>query len=163
MSETLPGYRPNVVVVGSGFGGFYTARRLCRSAVDVTVLSSTDGFLYAPLLPDVAVGTVDPRSAVVPLAGTLRGVRMVRGRATGIDLEASTVAYDDSEGKPTQLAYDRLVLAPGSVTRVSTSPAWSSTQSASRRCPRPCICAIICSLALSPRMCSPTPFGAAPR
>jgi NADH dehydrogenase len=111
-----------VVVVGSGFGGFYTARRLCRADVDVTVLSSTDGFLYAPLLPDVAVGTVDPRSAVVPLAPTLRSARMVRGHATGVDLEAGAVAYTDPEGEPAQLGYDRLVLAPGSVTRLLDIP-----------------------------------------
>lgn len=116
------GSRPKVVVVGSGFAGFYTARRLCRASVDVTVLSATDGFLYSPLLPDVAVGTVDPRSAVVPLAPTLRGARMVRGRATGVDLEVGTVAYTDPDGEPGQLDYDRLVLAPGSVTRLLDIP-----------------------------------------
>ncbi len=116
------GSRPKVVVIGSGFAGFYTARRLCRAHVDVTVLSASDGFLYAPLLPDVAVGTVDPRSAVVPLAPTLRDARMVRGRATGVDLEAGTVAYVDPGGEPGQLDYDRLVLAPGSVTRLLDIP-----------------------------------------
>jgi NADH dehydrogenase FAD-containing subunit len=60
-----------------------------------TVLSATDGFLYAPLLPDVAVGTVDPRSAVVPLAPTLHGARMIRGHATAFDLDARTVTYAD--------------------------------------------------------------------
>ncbi len=109
-------------MVGSGFAGFYAARRLCRSEIDVTVLSATDGFLYAPLLPDVAVGTVDPRSAVVPLASTLRGATMVRGRATAVDLDAGTVAYTDPEGEAGQLSYDRLLLAPGSVTRMFDIP-----------------------------------------
>jgi hypothetical protein len=30
--------------------------------------SATDGFLYSALLPDVAVGAVDPRSVVVPFS-----------------------------------------------------------------------------------------------
>jgi len=60
------GGRPKVVVIGSGFGGFFAARKLQRADVDLTVLSATDGMLYQPLLPDVAVGALDPRSAVVP-------------------------------------------------------------------------------------------------
>ena len=63
--------RPRVVVIGSGFAGFFAARRLLKADVDLTVLSASDGMLYAPLLPDVAVGAVDPRSVVVPLASTL--------------------------------------------------------------------------------------------
>ena len=77
--------RSKVVVVGSGFGGFFAARQLQRAEVDVTVLTATDGFLYQPLLPDVAVGAVDPRSAVVPLSTTLRRATIVRGHAVGVD------------------------------------------------------------------------------
>ncbi|MDQ6732262.1 MAG: FAD-dependent oxidoreductase, partial [Actinomycetota bacterium] len=113
---------PRVLVVGSGFGGFFAARRLSGAGVDLTVLSGTDGFLYQPLLPDVAVGTLDPRSAVVPLASTLRGARIVRGAATGVDLKANTLAYTDIEGETQVLSYDRLLLAPGSVTRLLDIP-----------------------------------------
>jgi NADH dehydrogenase len=47
------------------------------------MLSATDGFLYSPLLADVAAGAVDPRSVVVPLSGTLAGVTIVCGRVHG--------------------------------------------------------------------------------
>jgi NADH dehydrogenase len=114
--------RPRVVVVGSGFGGFFAARRLSRADVDLTILSAVDGLLYAPFLPEVAVGTLDPRSATVPLAGTLTGARIVRGRAEGADLAARTVRYTDAAGEASELSYDRLLLAPGSVTRLLDIP-----------------------------------------
>lgn len=113
---------PRVVVVGSGFAGFFAARKLQRAAVELTVLSATDGMLYQPLLPDVAVGALDPRAAVVPLASTLSRARVVRGHATDVDLDAHTVAYTDIDGVSRTLGYDRLVLAPGSVTRLLDIP-----------------------------------------
>jgi NADH:ubiquinone reductase (H+-translocating) len=116
------GGRPKVVVIGSGFGGFFAARKLQRPDIDLTVLSATDGMLYQPLLPDVAVGALDPRSAVVPLASTLTRARIVRGHATAIDLDARTVTYTDADGGHGQLSYDRLLLAPGSVTRLLDIP-----------------------------------------
>jgi NADH:ubiquinone reductase (H+-translocating) len=114
--------RPRVVVVGSGFGGFFAARRLGRAGLDLTILSAVDGLLYAPLLPEVAAGGVDPRSAVVPLAGTLTGIRIVRGHASGIDLADRVVRYEGAEGEAGELSYDRLLLAPGSVTRLPDIP-----------------------------------------
>lgn len=117
--------RPRVLVVGAGFGGFFAARRLQRADVDVTVLSATDGFLYQPVLPDVAVGTLDPRSALVPLSTTLRRSTIVRGHAVGVDLDAAAVTYRDPDGTQRQLGYDQLLLAPGSVTRLLDIPGLS--------------------------------------
>lgn len=117
--------RSGVVVVGSGFGGFFAARRLRRLRVDVTVLAATDSFLYTPLLPDVAVGTVDPRSVLIPLASTLRGVTIVRGQADRVDLNSQTVHYTDARGQQAELGYRRLLLAPGSVTKLLPIPGLS--------------------------------------
>ena len=114
--------RPRVVVVGSGFAGFFAARRLQRADVDLTVLAATDGMLYAPLLPDVAVGTMDPRAVVVPLATTLRRAAIVRGHATGVDLDQRMVHFTGIDGVTGSLPYDRLLLAPGSVTRLLDVP-----------------------------------------
>jgi NADH:ubiquinone reductase (H+-translocating) len=115
-----------VVVVGSGFAGYFAARhlrrRLRKTDSQLTMLSATDGFLYSPLLPDVAVGAVDPRSVVVPLSGTLPDVTITRGRATGVDLDAGIVHYLDLVGEERQMEYDRLLLAPGSVTRLLDIP-----------------------------------------
>lgn len=121
-AQGSPAQRPKVVVVGSGFAGFFAARRLQKADIDLTVLSATDGMLYAPLLPDVAVGTVDPRSVVIPLASTLRRARLVRGHATGVDFDGRVVSYTGTDGVCGTMSYDRLLLAPGSVTRLLDIP-----------------------------------------
>ncbi|MDT5090091.1 MAG: hypothetical protein QOG47_2798, partial [Mycobacterium sp.] len=116
----------SVVVVGSGFTGFECARRLARrlrrTDVDVTIISPVDYMLYTPLLPDVAGGVVDARFVAVPLAGTLKRVRAIRGRVDGVDLEQHRLQFTDLEQRTRDLSWDRLVLTPGSVTRLFDIP-----------------------------------------
>ena len=114
--------RSRVVIVGSGFGGYYAARELRGADLDVTLISATDGMLYAPLLPDVAVGAVDPRSAVVPLAGTLGGTTVVRGTVDKVDFERRAVRYVGVDEQTREVPYDRLLLAPGGVTKLLDIP-----------------------------------------
>jgi NADH dehydrogenase len=120
---------PSVVIVGSGFTGFECARRLTHrlrkrnaSDVDVTIISPTDYMLYTPLLPDVAGGVLDPRFVTIPLAGTLKGVHKVRGRVGSVDLGQRTVTFCDLERRIHRMPWDRLVLTPGSVTRLFDIP-----------------------------------------
>jgi NADH dehydrogenase len=116
----------SVVIVGSGFTGFECARRLARrlrtSDVEVTIISPVDYMLYTPLLPDVAGGVVDPRFVTIPLAGTLNGVRKIRGRVDSVDLEQQRLTFIDLEQRSCGLSWDRLVLTPGSVTRLFDIP-----------------------------------------
>lgn len=116
----------SVAIVGSGFTGFECARRLARrlrkSDVDVTIISPVDYMLYTPLLPDVAGGVVDPRFVTIPLAGTLNGVRKIRGRVDNVDLDQHRLVFTDLEQRSCDLSWDRLVLTPGSVTRLFDIP-----------------------------------------
>jgi NADH dehydrogenase len=120
--------KTSVVIVGSGFTGFECARRLSRqlrkhdAAVDVSIISPVDYMLYTPLLPDVAGGVVDARFVTVPLANTLHGVRAVRGRVDSVDLDGHTVTYTDPEQRSRNMSWDRLVVTPGSVTRLFDIP-----------------------------------------
>ncbi|MFF4790249.1 NAD(P)/FAD-dependent oxidoreductase [Streptomyces sp. NPDC001276] len=117
--------RPRIVIVGAGFAGYRTARtlsRMSRGKADITLLNPTDYFLYLPLLPQVAAGLLEPRRTAVSLAGTLRHVRLVLGEADGIDMDARTVHYTGPEGGEGTLAYDRLVLAVGSVNKLLPIP-----------------------------------------
>jgi len=112
----------SVVIVGSGFTGFECARRLRKRNVDVTIISPIDYMLYTPLLPDVAGGVVDGRFVAIPLAGTLGGVRKIRGRVDSVDLNEHSLTFTDLEQRSCSLSWDRLVLTPGSVTRLFDIP-----------------------------------------
>ena len=126
----------SVVIVGSGFTGFECARGLARrlrrskADVDITIISPIDYMLYTPLLPDVAGGLLDARFLTIPLAGTLAGVRAIRGRVEKADLSDRTVIYTDPEQETHELFWDRLVLAPGSVTRLFDFPDSPTTPAA---------------------------------
>ena len=118
----------SIVIVGSGFTGFTCARRLARvlrrrrAAVDITIISPVDYMLYTPLLPDVAGGVVDARFVAVPLANSLKGVRAVRGRVDAVDFGRRTLTYLRSRRAQPSISWDRLVLTPGSVTRLFDIP-----------------------------------------
>lgn len=116
------------MIVGSGFTGFTCAQRLARilrrrrAEVDITIISPVDYMLYTPLLPDVAGGVVDARFVAIPLANTLKGVHAVRGRVDGVDFARHTLAWCDPEERSHTMPWDRLVLTPGSVTRLFDVP-----------------------------------------
>ncbi|KUI35700.1 NAD(P)/FAD-dependent oxidoreductase [Mycobacterium sp. GA-2829] len=122
----------SVVIVGSGFTGFECARHLAKrlrrnqppgsEPVEITLISPVDYMLYTPLLPDVAGGLVDARFVTIPLANSLRGVRAVRGRVDDVDFDQQTVSFTDPEGRVRSMPWDRLVLTPGSVTRLFDVP-----------------------------------------
>jgi NADH dehydrogenase FAD-containing subunit len=117
-----------IVIVGSGFAGFHCAHRLSarlrrhRMSAIVTMISPIDYLLYTPLLPEVAGGVIDPRLIAIPLADTLQNVRHIRGYVDTVDIDTRTVRFRDQEGTAAQLAWDRLVLAPGSITRLFDIP-----------------------------------------
>jgi NADH dehydrogenase len=117
--------KPRVVIVGAGFAGYHAAKtlsRLARDRAEIVLLNSTDYFLYLPLLPEVAAGVVEPTRISVPLANTLDGVRIVIGEADRVDLQNRWVGFTQPEGDQGRLAYDRLVLAVGSVNKLLPIP-----------------------------------------
>lgn len=118
----------SILIVGSGFAGFECARRLSkllrrrRSDATVTLISPVDYLLYTPLLPDVAGGAIDPRFATVPLIDVLPGVRLFRAYVDSVDLSARSLRCRDQEDTSHELSWDRLVLTPGSISRLFDIP-----------------------------------------
>jgi len=118
-----------IVVIGAGFSGFFAARRLARTLkptqATITLVADADGLVYQPLLPEVAIGNLDPRTIVVPLSTTLKRAHLVRGQATRIDPRAKTVSVQTHSGAERQVEYDRLLITAGSVSRLPDIPGLS--------------------------------------
>ncbi|QSB13356.1 NAD(P)/FAD-dependent oxidoreductase [Natronosporangium hydrolyticum] len=117
--------RPRIVVVGGGFGGFHAARRLRQRlgrVAEITIISTTNYFLYLPLLPQIAGGVLDPRRVAVSLTSRLPGVRLVPGEVQSVDFERRRLRYVDIEERHRELGYDQLVLATGSIHKLLPVP-----------------------------------------
>lgn len=111
--------RPRIVIVGAGFAGFHCARALDRrlgSAAELALVNPVGHMVYSALLPAVVGGVVDPRCVATPLAASLPSARVLIGAVTAVDIAARTCTVGAVDGCRHVLAWDRLVLNPGSVT-----------------------------------------------
>jgi NADH dehydrogenase len=107
------------LIAGGGFAGSVVARLLGRRGA--TIVSPENFMLFTPLLPEAASGTLEPRHVVVPLRMMCPHAELVLGRVTGLDAAHNVVEVDGLNG-PVELAYENLVLALGSVSRVLPVP-----------------------------------------
>lgn len=106
--------RPQVVIVGAGFGGINAARALGNRDVDVLVLNRTNYHGFWMMLYQVASSQVEPEVIARPVRAMLRRYRNIQFQVAdvqGVDLERKIVHTADE-----YIAYDYLVLAAGSTT-----------------------------------------------
>lgn len=117
-----------ILILGSGFGGLYTALHLekklrNRSDVEVTLVNRENFFLFTPMLHEVAAGDLDVTHIVNPVRKLLRRTHFFNANIKSIDLKTRRVivvhANDTHEH---ELSYDYLVLALGSVTNFYNLP-----------------------------------------
>ncbi|WP_052286838.1 FAD-dependent oxidoreductase [Streptomyces sp. 769] len=113
----------------------YTALRLQRTlkqelrqgTVEIVVVDPEPYMTYQPFLPEAAAGSISPRHVVVPLRRVLPHCTVVIGEVTEIDHEKrkaaiATLATEHAGAGALTVAYDELVLAPGSVSRTLPVP-----------------------------------------
>lgn len=109
-----------VVILGGGFAGIECMRRLQKAAdgdTEIVLISESNFLLFTPMLPQVASGTVQTRSIVIPIRTMIKKVRFYEGRIKNIDPAARRVSVWGTPEKPGfTLGYDYLVVALGSET-----------------------------------------------
>ena len=102
----------SVLILGAGFAGSSSATRLSEDVpddVDVTIIDSSDAFVFGFSKLDVMFGRVDPATVRLPYAKLQKpGVRFVQERAVSIDPERRRVTTDKAQYEP-----DILVVALG--------------------------------------------------
>jgi NADH dehydrogenase len=116
--------RPEVVIVGGGFGGLSAARALRGADVDVTLIDRTNHYLFQPLLYQVATGVLSPADIAVPIRFLLRrqqNATVLLGDVTAIDVARRTV----TAGRMT-VPFDYLIVATGSRHSYFNHPEWET-------------------------------------
>jgi len=118
--------RPHILVVGGGYVGMYAALRLQgrlrADEASITVVDPQSYMTYQPFLPEAGAGNLEPRHVVVPLRRVLRRCQVLGGKITAIDHGRRTARFQPHEGQASDLSYDVLVLAPGSIARTLPIP-----------------------------------------
>ncbi len=112
MSISSPPARPQVVIIGCGFGGLEAARALHGSAIDVTVIDKTNHHLFQPLLYQVATAGLSAPAIAAPIRHLFRkqpNVTTLLGEVARIDVAARSVLLRDGGALP----YDHLIVAAG--------------------------------------------------
>jgi sulfide dehydrogenase [flavocytochrome c] flavoprotein subunit len=106
--------RPQVVVVGGGYGGATAARYVrmwSEGAIDVTLVEPNASFISCPLSNLVLGGSKQIGDLTMSLdaLAAKHGVRLVRDTVTSIDANKRALALAGGQ----TLSYDRLILSPG--------------------------------------------------
>lgn len=115
---------PRVVIVGGGFAGVAVAqeleRTLPRGSASLDLVSRENFFLFHPMLPEAAGGSIEADHILNPIRQLCPRTTVTVGLAKEIDFEHKVVvvAHGAHEAH-TSIPYDYLVLAVGAVTNFS--------------------------------------------
>src|SRR4051812_16996046 len=117
---------PHVVIAGGGFGGFHAARALERALspqhARITLISDANHFLWTPLLPGAASGSLEPRHVVIPLREQLGRTDLRLAPVVGAAPDRRELLVRTVAGEETAVAYDQLIVALGSVSKTLPIP-----------------------------------------
>ena len=119
-----------ICILGGGFGGLYTALRLCQlpwestQKPEIVLVDQSDRFLFSPLLYELLTGELQTWEIAPPFEELLQGtgVRFYQGVVSGIDIDQQRVNIHDGP----EIPYDRLVLALGGETPLDLVPGATS-------------------------------------
>ena len=116
-----------ILLLGGGFAGIYTARRLeklfaGRRDVEIVLVSRDNFLLMTPLMFEVCSGTLGASDCSISIREFLRKVTFVEASVDEIDLEHRLVRISSGDADKRELPYDQLVLALGSLTNTSRIP-----------------------------------------
>jgi NADH:ubiquinone reductase (non-electrogenic) len=115
--------RHRLLILGSGFAAYRLLKRVNLRAYDVTVLSRRNHFLFTPLLPSTAVGTVEFRTIIEPIRRSRPGARLVLGAAEQLDPERKAMRCRSLDGSlDWELPYDVLAICVGAETHTFNVP-----------------------------------------
>lgn len=122
--------KPRLVIIGSGWAGFYMAENINLEAYDVTLISPRRTSAYTPLLASAAVGLFNFYLAEEPVRSKSRcALRFVKANVLDIDFNAKSCrcapAFDEDPALANDefdIEYDHLAIAPGCMPNTFNTP-----------------------------------------
>ena len=115
-----------ILILGGGFAGVYTAKALKKIGLrgcDIELVSDNNYFIFQPLLPEVAAGTLNSADAVTPIRQMLKGIKFRNAEVSDIDFKLKKVYIHQGFKKSTHfITYDHLVIALGQISNLDIVP-----------------------------------------
>ena len=126
---TIDAKKRNVVVIGGGFGGLYTALRLShqvdKSSTNIYLIDPKERFVFLPLLYELSVGNAATAEVSPKYSELLEGsiIQFIRGQIENVDLTTKTCSLLRNESQQLELLkYDQLIIAVGNKPRIDLIP-----------------------------------------
>src|SRR5437763_5483413 len=114
--------KPQVIIVGAGFGGLEAAKKLACEDVRLTVIDRTNYHLFQPLLYQVATAALSPADIAAPIRAILhkcKNVEVMLAEVQAVDVNTRVVQAGDLN-----VQYDYLILATGARHSYFGHPEW---------------------------------------
>lgn len=122
MGQIVADTRKHIIIVGGGFGGLATAKKLSKSDVRITLIDKRNYHLFQPLLYQVAMAALSPAEIAYPLRMLLSGhdnIEILLGEVLEINKEHRWLKTERN-----QLHFDYLILSCGSTYTYFGSDQW---------------------------------------
>lgn len=116
--------KPRILVLGSGWGSFNFLHAIDKKKFHVTCVSPTNHFLFTPLLPSSALGTVEFRSIQEPIRA-IKGMagHYLQGKAVSVDFEKQRVQCQEIfHQREFDVGYDLLLISTGTKSNTFNTP-----------------------------------------
>ncbi|RWO05782.1 MAG: NAD(P)/FAD-dependent oxidoreductase [Mesorhizobium sp.] len=123
-TDVLPPRRPQVVILGAGFGGLNAALGLRNAPVDITVVDRRNYHLFQPLLCQVATAGISPAQIAMPIRRVLasqKNATVLMEKVEGVDTAARIVLTGSR-----RIPYDYLIIATGARHAYFGHDAWEA-------------------------------------
>lgn len=122
----LKAERPQVVIIGGGFGGLYAARALRSAPVKVTLLDRRNHHVFQPLLYQVATAALSPGDIASPIRWILRRQRNIDVWLADVVAVNPARRVVKTRGSG-EIAYDFLIVATGATHAYFGRDEWQQT------------------------------------
>jgi NADH dehydrogenase FAD-containing subunit/class 3 adenylate cyclase/uncharacterized membrane protein YphA (DoxX/SURF4 family) len=117
----------HILIVGGGLSALQAAIKIERligqySNVKITLLHDQANFLFAPFLPEVIGGTVQPGNVVNPFRRIIQQTTVLVGHLDSIDEQKQIVIAKRKNNELIQLHYDSLIIALSPKSNIASIP-----------------------------------------